>query len=102
MAVALVPGMAAREVVVGALGTRLRHRRRPTRPAGLDLGGPMVPGDRPGVPGLVHICAAMRLDSRGAVRRETNSWKWPLVMFGYMITLAYLAALVVYQIASRL
>ncbi len=36
------------------------------------------------------------------IRRETNSWTWPAFSFGYMTLLAYLAALAVYQIGSRL
>ena len=32
------------------------------------------------------------------IRRETNSWGWPLFTFVYMTTLAYLAALIVYQV----
>lgn len=36
------------------------------------------------------------------IRRETNSWRWPLVTFVYMTGLAYLGALVTYQLGSRL
>ena len=36
------------------------------------------------------------------IGRETNSWQWPVFTFVYMTTLAYLAALVVYQMGSRL
>ncbi|HMF14523.1 MAG TPA: nucleoside recognition domain-containing protein, partial [Gemmataceae bacterium] len=36
------------------------------------------------------------------IRRETNSWRWPAFTFFYMTGLAYVAALVVYQVASRL
>lgn len=36
------------------------------------------------------------------VRRETNSWRWPLFMFSYMTLLAYLAALLVYQMGTVL
>jgi len=31
------------------------------------------------------------------VKRETNSWKWPAIMFGYMTALAYFMSFVVYQ-----
>lgn len=34
------------------------------------------------------------------IRRETNSWRWPLFTFAYMTLLAYVAALVVYQLGS--
>ena len=36
------------------------------------------------------------------IRRETNSWGWPLFSFVYMTVLAYVGALVTYQVASRL
>ncbi len=36
------------------------------------------------------------------IRRETNSWGWPLFTFVYMTTLAYLAALIVYQIGMAI
>jgi ferrous iron transport protein B len=38
----------------------------------------------------------------GVVRRETNSWKWTAFLFGYMLTLAYLAAFVTYHAAVAL
>jgi ferrous iron transport protein B len=43
-------------------------------------------------------CAA----TLGVVKRETNSWRWPAVLFLYMITLAYIAAFVTFQVSSRL
>ena len=36
------------------------------------------------------------------IRRETNSWGWPLFTFVYMTTLAYLAALIVYQVGTAI
>jgi ferrous iron transport protein B len=33
-----------------------------------------------------------------AIKRETNSWKWPLFVFCYMSTLAYLSAVVIHQV----
>jgi ferrous iron transport protein B len=36
------------------------------------------------------------------VRRETNSWKWPVFMFTYMTVLAYVFAVAVNQIGLRL
>jgi ferrous iron transport protein B len=36
------------------------------------------------------------------VKRETNSWKWPAIMFAYMIALAYAAAFIIYRIALAL
>lgn len=36
------------------------------------------------------------------IRRETNSWRWPLFTFSYMTFLAYVGAFIVYQIGSRI
>lgn len=36
-----------------------------------------------------------------AIKRETNSWRWPLITFAYMTVLAYIAAAGVYQIGIR-
>jgi ferrous iron transport protein B len=36
------------------------------------------------------------------MKRETNSWRWPVFSFIYMTTLAYLGALLTYQIGIRL
>jgi ferrous iron transport protein B len=46
---------------------------------------------------VFYILAAQCLSTTAVVRRETNSWKWPLFQIGYMTGLAYMAALVVYQ-----
>ena len=36
------------------------------------------------------------------IRRETNSWRWPAFTFAYMTALAYVGALVTYQVGMRL
>jgi ferrous iron transport protein B len=36
------------------------------------------------------------------IKRETRSWRWPLLSFVYMTGLAYVAAFAVYQVAVRL
>ena len=41
------------------------------------------------------------MSTLATVKRETNSWKWPLFMFTYMTALAYLAAVLIHQIGSR-
>ncbi|MGA2853926.1 MAG: ferrous iron transport protein B [Verrucomicrobiota bacterium] len=51
---------------------------------------------------VFYILAAQCLSTQAVVRRETNSWKWPLFQIAYMTGLAYAAAFVVFQIASRL
>jgi ferrous iron transport protein B len=46
---------------------------------------------------VFYILAAQCLSTQAVVRRETNSWKWPLFQIAYMSALAYVAALLVYQ-----
>ena len=36
------------------------------------------------------------------IRRETNSWRWPVFTFTYMTVMAYVGALMVYQVGSLL
>ena len=47
---------------------------------------------------VFYILAAQCLSTTAVVRRETNSWKWPLFQIAYMTGLAYVAALIVYQV----
>ncbi|MBA2407852.1 MAG: ferrous iron transporter B, partial [Chitinophagales bacterium] len=48
---------------------------------------------------MIFFAFAMQCMSTVAVvRRETKSWKWPLIQIAYMTGLAYLASLFVYQI----
>jgi ferrous iron transport protein B len=47
---------------------------------------------------LCAQCAA----TLAVIRRETNSWRWPLFSFAYMTSLAYVAALVTYQVGTRI
>jgi ferrous iron transport protein B len=47
---------------------------------------------------VFYILAAQCLSTTAVVRRETNTWKWPLFQIAYMTGLAYVAALVVYQV----
>ena len=47
---------------------------------------------------LCAQCAA----TLAVIRRETNSWRWPVFTFVYMTVLAYVGALVTYQVGIRL
>ncbi|MEO6437390.1 MAG: hypothetical protein ABIP55_16725, partial [Tepidisphaeraceae bacterium] len=52
---------------------------------------------------LVWFVLAMQcMSTLAIVKRETGGWKWPIAMLVYMNALAYVAALVVYQIGSRI
>jgi len=49
---------------------------------------------------VFYILAAQCLSTTAVVRRETNSWKWPLFQIAYMTGLAYVCAFIVYQAVS--
>lgn len=51
---------------------------------------------------VFYVLAMQCLPTQAVTRRETNSWKWPVFQLVYMTVLAYLGALVVYQMATRL
>jgi ferrous iron transport protein B len=103
MVVALIPGFAAREVAVAALGTVYAVGSGDASPAIL---GQTLARHWSLATGLAflawYVFAPQCASTLGVVKRETNSWLWPAVMFGYMVTLAYLAALVVYQVARAM
>ena len=96
--IGLLSSIVAREVIVGTLGT-LYGADPLTHSEGLQaaLRHDMTLGGAIAL--VVFFAFAMQCTSTLAVvRRETNSWKWPLVQFCYMSGLAYLAALVTNQL----
>ena len=46
---------------------------------------------------VFFVLACQCMATVAIVKRETNSWRWPIVMFAYMTGLAYVGSLVVYQ-----
>jgi ferrous iron transport protein B len=46
---------------------------------------------------VFFVLACQCMSTVAIVRRETNSWRWPLFMVGYMLVLAYIASFVTYQ-----
>ena len=46
---------------------------------------------------IFFVLACQCMSTVAIVRRETNSWRWPLFMVGYMLVLAYVASLITYQ-----
>ena len=51
---------------------------------------------------IFYVLACQCTSTLAVVKRETASWRWPAFMFAYMSVLAYVAALLVYQIGSAL
>jgi ferrous iron transport protein B len=51
---------------------------------------------------VFFVFALQCLSTIAVIRRETNSWRWPALAFGYLLTLAYGGAFVTQQLVSRL
>jgi ferrous iron transport protein B len=51
---------------------------------------------------VFYVLACQCFSTIAVVRRETNSWRWPVFMVIYMTVLAYVGALLVYQVGSAL
>ena len=101
ISIALVPGLAAREVAVGALGTVYALSA-----TGNDVAGALTPliahsWSLATALSLLawYVFAPQCLSTLATVRRETNSWRYPLIMAAYLFGLAYLASFITYRIA---
>jgi len=100
MTVALIPGFAAREVAVAALGTVYAIGNADAAPGTLATLLAQHWSIATGLSFLAwYVFAPQCASTLGVVKRETNSWIWPVVMLVYMTTLAYLASLIVYHAA---
>ncbi|BCX72113.1 ferrous iron transport protein B [Acinetobacter bereziniae] len=105
--IALIPAMAAREVVVAALGTVYALSAADDDAVAQGLSHLISQGDlswtvATGLSLLVwFIYAPHCLATLATVRRETGSWKTVAGMTIYLFGLAYLMAFLTYQIASR-
>ncbi|MCP4438462.1 MAG: ferrous iron transport protein B [Aureispira sp.] len=107
--IALLSSFAAREVFVGSLATiynvgeadsdlpliqRLKNEKRP------ETGEPVYDLAL-GLSLLIFYVLAMQCMSTLAItKKETNSWKWPMAQLVLMTGVAYIAALVIYQLLS--
>jgi ferrous iron transport protein B len=103
IAVALIPGMAAREVAVAALGTV--YAIEGGKEAAAQIG--QVLATKWSLATALsllawYIFAPQCASTLAVIRRETGSWRWMAVTFGYMLALAYAASLATYNIAVAL
>lgn len=100
--VALIPGLAAREVAVSALGTVYAISAAVEDPTAQLL--PIVSVDWSFATGMSllvwYIFAPQCLATLAVIKKETQSWKVVLIATTYLFGLAYLASLLVYQIFS--
>ena len=105
--IALISSFAAREVFVGTLATiysvgntqeetlinRMKSERRPNGELLFDL--------PTGVSLMLFYAFALQcMSTLAIVKKETNSWKWPMIQLLSMTLIAYLSALIVYQILA--
>jgi ferrous iron transport protein B len=105
--IALITSFAAREVFVGTMATlysvgendqnslrlqdKMRAAKRPNGKPLYDLAT--------GISLMIFYLFAMQcMSTLAIVRRETKSWKWPLIQLAYMSGVAYIMSLVTYQL----
>ena len=101
ISIALVPGLAAREVAVSALGTV--YALSATGDATAQALMPLIAKSWSLATALSllvwYIFAPMCLATLASIKRETGGWRMPLVAAGYLFTLAYVASFLTYRIA---
>lgn len=105
---AVIAGFPAREVVIAVLGTvyavgddadegtlsgRLKSATRPDGSKVFTL--PMVIGLL-----IFYACCLQCAATLAIIRRETNTWRWPIFAWGYMTTIGYLGAMIAFQLGS--
>lgn len=106
MGIALITSFAAREVFVGTMATiysigsvedegsiqdKMRKETRADGQPVYDFATALSLL-------LFYVFAMQCMSTLAVVKRETNSWKWPIIQFTFMSALAYLSSLFVYQI----
>ncbi|NVN16849.1 ferrous iron transport protein B [Muricauda sp. HICW] len=105
--IAVLTSFAAREVFVGTLATiysvgsdeeeTIQNRMA----AELDEDGEPLFNLASGISLMLFYAFAMQcMSTLAIVKRETNSWKWPMIQLGFMSVFAYIIALMAYQILS--
>jgi ferrous iron transport protein B len=108
MGIGLISSFAARETLVstfsivynvgaddteGSSASLIDAVRNARRPDGTPAWTPLVAVSMM----VFFVLACQCMSTVAVVRRETNSWRWPLFMVGYMLVLAYIASLVTFQ-----
>lgn len=108
--IALITSFAAREVFVGTMATLYsveggknadRQTLRQKMAAAVRENGQPVYTLASGLSLMIFYVLAMQcMSTLAVVKRETRSWKWPLIQLGYMTMLAYVMSLLVYQLLN--
>ncbi|MBL0914077.1 MAG: ferrous iron transporter B [Sphingopyxis sp.] len=103
IALALIPAMAAREVAVSAMATANAIDADGDEDAMAQSLGERLQGKWSLATALAFLAwfvfAPQCISTIAITRRETNGWKWPLFMVGYLFLLAYAAAGITYWTA---
>ncbi len=109
---AILAAFPAREVVVSAMGIifdlggeadeESPDLRQALKQATWPDGRPLVTVWTAASLMVFFALCAQCMATLAAIQRETGSWKWAAFAFGYMTLLAYVAAVAVYQLGSRL
>lgn len=104
--IALITSFAAREVFVGTMATiysvgdeknNLKLKEKMKAAVGPD--GKPIFNLASGISLMIFYVFAMQcMSTLAIVRRETRSWKWPIIQFVYMTALAYVMSLIAYQV----
>jgi ferrous iron transport protein B len=103
ISVALVPGMAAREVAVASLGTvyAIAGGKDVAAQIGQTLAGQWSLATALSL--LVwYIFAPQCASTLAVIKRETGSWRWMVITFAYMLGLAYAGSFITYNVAVAL
>ncbi len=106
--IALVTSFAAREVFVGTMATiysigseeESTIKSRMKAEINPDTGGPMYTSAVAMSLMVFYAFAMQCVSTMAIVKKETNSWKWPMLQLVYMTGLAYLSSFIVYNLLS--
>jgi ferrous iron transport protein B len=107
--IALITSFAAREVFVGTMATiysigsvedEYSIRNKMAKERDPDTGRPIYTLATSLSLLVFYVFAMQCMSTLAVVKRETKSWKWPIIQFLFMSALAYLSSLLVYQLLA--
>jgi ferrous iron transport protein B len=108
--IALISSFAAREVFVGTMSTIYSVGGGEDNIAGLQnklmneidpkTGRPIMTMPIAFSLLIFYVFAMQCMSTLAIIKRETNSWKWPLIAFGYLTAIAYLGSFITYQLLN--
>jgi ferrous iron transport protein B len=99
--VALIPGMAAREVAVSALGTVYALSGENMNNLGGIIANTWSLATSMSLL-IWYVFAPQCLSTIATIKRETGGWKMPMIVMGYLFLLAYIASFITYHLVSYL